>query len=245
MRCRTTTPLVQTPCDRRLGTTEKGQLILYPLTVPLQFKLLSAQAKSSADLVAALAKSMMDAQAKSNEAMLDRLFTKFAGIISNSSASDAPTDTSMPLSTPRYLPTVNIPKWSSGCSPSEYFSMYEQALTYNRVRKSEWGKFLLPLHLSGKAQSCFQSQVPVDIIDKYDIVKEILLESLGDTPSQAGREWWTFTRRHGETYQDMGQHLQLLNARRLAHVHDKADIMEVIICLAFYIFYHMIVLPLS
>ena len=53
-------------------------------------------------------------------------------------------------------------------------------MRHNRVIQGEWGH-LLPVYLSGRAQASF-SQVPDDMLDDYDAVKETLLESLGDTP---------------------------------------------------------------
>ena len=69
-------------------------------------------------------------------------------------------------------------------------------MRHNRVAQGEWGH-LRPVYLSGRAQA-FLSQVPDDMLDDYDVVKETLLESLGDTPSSADRRWWTLNRQSGE-----------------------------------------------
>ena len=69
-------------------------------------------------------------------------------------------------------------------------------MTHNEVAKSEWGH-LLPVYLSGRAQASF-SQVGDDTLDDYELVKETMLESLGDTPASADRRWWTINHHTGE-----------------------------------------------
>ena len=79
MRCRTT--LSERARQRKqLILFDSSSTVQASLSADVLAQLLSALAKSSSDLVASQAKSMMDAQEKSNEAMLEHLFTKFAGI---------------------------------------------------------------------------------------------------------------------------------------------------------------------
>ena len=91
---------------------------------------------------------------------------------------------------------IKTPKWTDEETPFEYFTKYEKAMTHNRVPKGEWCH-LLPVYLSGKAQASF-TQVPEDMLDDLDTVKQVMLEALGDTPSSADRRWWTMTRQSGE-----------------------------------------------
>ena len=58
-------------------------------------------------------------------------------------------------------------------------------MRHNRVAQREWGH-LLPVYLLGRAQASL-SQVPDDMLDDYDAVKEAHLETLGDTPSSTDR----------------------------------------------------------
>ena len=51
----------------------------------------------------------------------------------------------------------------------------------------------ITVYLSGRAQASF-SQVGDDMLDDYEKVKEVMLESLGDTPASADRRWWTIHR---------------------------------------------------
>ena len=57
---------------------------------------------------------------------------------------------------------------------------------------------MLQVYLAGKAQLAF-AQVDSEKLDDFDLVKETMLRSLGDTPEEADRRWWTLRRRKGET----------------------------------------------
>ena len=93
--------------------------------------------------------------------------------------------------------TIPVPKWTDEESPWDYFSKYEQAQKHNAVPRAEWGP-LLQVYLAGKAQLAF-AQVDSEKLDDFDLVKETMLRSLGDTPEEADRRWWTLRRRKGET----------------------------------------------
>ena len=84
---------------------------------------------------------------------------------------------------------VKIPKWSDGEIPSAYFTKLEKALTLNGVPRSEWGQNI-HVHLSGRAQDAL-AQVPLISIDDYDVIKDTILDALGDTPDSADRSWWS------------------------------------------------------
>ena len=106
--------------------------------------------------------------------------------------SPADTSSSSTSSTSRAA-SIKPPRWSDEEIPSEYFKKYEKAMKHNGVDKREWGH-LLPVYLSGRAQASF-SQVADETLDDYELVKDSLLESLGDTPASADRRWWTISRR--------------------------------------------------
>ena len=53
------------------------------------------------------------------------------------------------------------------------------------------------VYLSGRAQASF-SQVADETLDDYELVKDSLLESLGDTPASADHRWWTISRQASE-----------------------------------------------
>ena len=91
---------------------------------------------------------------------------------------------------------VKIPKWSDDDQPFSFFTKLETAFTHNGVDKATWGH-LLPVYLSGKAESAF-SQVDRASLSDYDSVKAVLLEALGDTTVGADRRWWTLARQPGE-----------------------------------------------
>lgn len=91
---------------------------------------------------------------------------------------------------------LEVPKWSEQDTPSEYFTKFEMALTLNGVNRSRWGK-VLPVYLSGTAQSAFTQIAPEALAD-YARVKEEMLNHLGDTLVTADRRWWALSRMPGE-----------------------------------------------
>ena len=58
------------------------------------------------------------------------------------------------------------------------------------------------MYLSGKALAAFKG-IPDELLHDYNAVKTALLNYLGDTPSNAGRKWWTLSRQSGETYDSL------------------------------------------
>ena len=133
--------------------------------------LLTAQAESNAR--------MLEQQAKSNADLLERLLAKFPTSLDTASLSD--TDPSTPRS------KIKVPKWCDDETPYDYFTKYEQAMRLNGEPETQWGH-LLPVYLSGKAQAAFK-EIPDELLHDYNAVKTALLNSLGDTPSNAGRRW--------------------------------------------------------
>ena len=91
---------------------------------------------------------------------------------------------------------VKIPKWSDDDQPFSFFSKLETAFTHNGVDKATWG-LLLPVYLSGKAESAF-AEVDRATLNDYEAVKAVLLKALGDTTAHADRRWWTLARQPGE-----------------------------------------------
>ena len=87
---------------------------------------------------------------------------------------------------------IKLTRWSDDNIPSLFFKKYKKAMGHNRHAKSEWGS-LLPVYLTGRAQAAF-SQVADDDLDNWELVKESMLELLGDTPSFADHRWWTLSR---------------------------------------------------
>ena len=67
------------------------------------------------------------------------------------------------------------------------------------------------------------------LLDSYDSVKEILLEAMGDTASQAARKWWTVVREPDESNNALYQKISTLNHRTLEPLGDnKQDILNFI-----------------
>ena len=113
---------------------------------------------------------------------------------------------------PRPVP-IKLTCWSDDDIPSEFFKKYEKAMGHNRHAKSEWGS-LLPVYMTGRVQAAF-SQVADDDLDNWELVKESLLELLGDTPSFADRRWWTLSRLPNE---DIGAFYLRIRSTRLRRV---------------------------
>ena len=119
---------------------------------------------------------------------------------------------------------IKTPKWTDEENTYEYFTKYEKAMTHNKVAKSEWGH-LLPVYLSGRDQASF-SQVGEDMLDDYELVKETMLESLGDTPASADRCWWTINRHTGKAPGAFYLRVCSTGLRRLHGLRSRDEVVE-------------------
>ena len=138
----------------------------------------------------------------------------------------------LPTATAASVPTsrpaqIKVPKWTEEDTPFEYFSKYEKALAHNGIEKGSWGQ-LLPVYLTGRAQASF-TQVSDDILGDYDSVKELMLESLGDTPASADRRWWTMARHSGEDPGAFYLRVRSTGLRRLHGLMSREEICEKVI----------------
>ena len=120
-----------------------------------------------------------------------------------------------------------VPKWSEEDKPHEYFQKFEKAMKHNSVDKTKWGH-VLPIYLTGRAQTAY-SQVPEETIDDYEALKHTMLETLGDTPASADREWWTLSRWSGETAGEYRMRIQALGTRRMHGLETKEEIKEMMV----------------
>ena len=111
------------------------------------------------------------------------------------------------------LTRVDIPKWTEGESPSDFFGKYEQALSHNGVERSKWGS-LLQVYISGSAQASFRQLNPAVLAD-YDQVKKEMLESLGDTPDGADKRWFSLNRQKGENHRALFRRVHNTGFRRM------------------------------
>ena len=73
--------------------------------------------------------------------------------------------------------------------------------------------------LPRKAQAAFK-EIPDGLLHDYNAVKTSLLNSLGDTPSNAGRRWWTLAHHPGATYHSLYQRIYITNLYRLDSAND-------------------------
>ena len=122
---------------------------------------------------------------------------------------------------------IKIPKWSDEDIPYEYFNKFERAMAHNGIARGAWGQ-LLPVYLSGRAQASY-AQVNVGALDDYDVVKQTMLESLGDTPASADRRWWTLSRRSGEEAGSFYLRVRSTGIRRLDGLTTREEVCERII----------------
>ena len=119
---------------------------------------------------------------------------------------------------------IKIPKWTDDDIPFEYFNKFERAMSHNGIAKGTWGQ-LLPVYLSGRAQASY-AQVDVFALDDYDIVKNTMLESLGDTPASADRKWWTLSRHSGEEAGSFYLRVRSTGIRRLDGLTTREEVSE-------------------
>lgn len=64
-----------------------------------------------------------------------------------------------------------------------------------------------------------------DMFNDYDLIKDRLLKSLGDTPQNAEKRWWQLSRQHEETYTAFYKHINSTNMQRLANLETKDEIL--------------------
>ena len=97
---------------------------------------------------------------------------------------------------------VSIPKWTDEERPANYLWKFEQAMTCNKEPKIRWAE-LLPLYLTGNALTVYTARVSADVMNDYEAIKTILLDSFGDTVQQARKDWWTFRKVQGESPEEL------------------------------------------
>ena len=161
--------------------------------------------------------------AANSQTVLEASKTSFSALLAALPSSVAAVSTSATVATSSRA-HVKTPKWTDEDTPYEYFTKYEKAMKHNKVDKSEWGH-LLPVYLSGRAQASF-SQVGDDMLDDYEKVKEVMLESLGDTPASADRRWWTINRNSGEDPGAFYLRVRSTGLRRLHGLPSKEEVVE-------------------
>ena len=97
---------------------------------------------------------------------------------------------------------VSIPKWTDEERPANYLWKFEQAMTCNKEPKIRWAE-LLPLYLTGNASTVYTARVSADVMNDYEAIKTILLDSFGDTVQQARKDWWTLRKLQGESPEEL------------------------------------------
>ena len=87
------------------------------------------------------------------------------------------------------------------------------------------------VYLSGKPR--LVTQVTDDMLDDYELVKETMLESLGDTLASADRRWWTMSRQTGEDPCAFNLRVRSTGLRRLHGLRSREEVVERIILSCF------------
>ena len=182
--------------------------------------LYSASSAGAASLATSVSSSQLEMiLAANSKAMESSMMSILASMTPPASASSVAPP---PAVAPR--PQVKVPKWTEGDQPFAFFSKLETALTHNGVDKAAWGR-LLPVYLSGRAELAF-AQVDSTLLGDYEAVKECLLQSLGDTPEEADRQWWTMKRRSGEQISAFCLRLSSTGIRRFSGLVTREEIVQ-------------------
>ena len=129
-------------------------------------------------------------------------------------------------SSPKVVP-VKMPKWSDEVEPMEFFSKYEIAQKHNGVPQEQWG-VLLQVYLTGTAMAAF-AQVPSTVLTDYTVVRNTILEALGETPEDAGRKWWTLKRKREESLIAFQLRLRLISTRMFEGAKTREEVVEKIV----------------
>ena len=176
-----------------------------------------SSAPTSFSLSSSMLETILAARDKSFESTMMSMLATLTPSLSAASATAPPPP-------PPARAHVKVPKWTDDEVPFEYFTKLEKALAHNGVDKSSWGQ-LLPVYLAGKAQAAL-AQVPAASLDDYELVKSVLLESLGDTPASADRKWWSLSRQPSEDACAFYLRIRALGIRRLQGLSSKEEILE-------------------
>ena len=176
-----------------------------------------SSAPTSFSLSSSMLETILAARDKSFESTMMSMLATLTPSLSAASATAPPPP-------PPARAHVKVPKWTDDEVPFEYFTKLEKALAHNGVDKSSWGQ-LLPVYLAGKAQAAL-AQVPAASLDDYELVKSVLLESLGDTPASADRKWWSLSRQPSEDACAFYLRIRALGIRRLQGLASKEEILE-------------------
>ena len=152
------------------------------------------------------------------ERILEANYRSMAALIASLSTSSGPDPS------PAKLVSIKVPNWTDQDTPSEYFRKYEQAQLHNGTARSAWGR-LLPVYLTGRAQAAL-AQVDAAVLGDYEVVKETLLESLGDTPACADKRWWTLSRQSGEAAGAFYLRVRSTGMRRMHGLDSKQEICD-------------------
>ena len=184
---------------------------------------LSSESSASTTLAPLISAVQLQTILDSNRELLDSNRTAMAALIAALPApAAAPTTPFVPF-TPKSN-NIKVPAWSEEETPSEYLDKFETAVRHNGVDKSQWGT-MLRVYLSGKSQAAYR-QIKADILADYDAVREHLLQSLGDTPEEADRQWWTTKRKPGEAIGAFGLRLSSIGYWRLCGFETREEVVE-------------------
>ena len=84
---------------------------------------------------------------------------------------------------------------------------------------------MLQVYLSGRAQAAY-AQGNEETLGDYDAVKDTMLQSLGDTPEEADRSWWTLRRRSSESIGSFYLRMRSTGSRRFHGLETKEEVIE-------------------
>ena len=176
----------------------------------------------SADHLHQILQANQRSMAEANQSLVEANQIAMAALLASTPHLAA--STPVHVSTPPKKVTIPVPKWGEEDTPSEFFLTYEQAQLHNGVDRAVWGT-LLPVYLPGRAKAAYFQLDPA-LMSNYDRVKSEMLTALGDTPSEAGRKWWTITRNSGEDIGAFTVRLRTIGMRMFDDVVTKEEVVE-------------------
>ena len=118
-----------------------------------------------------------------------------------------------------YQCTQQKNKFKDGDLPMLFFHQLEQAFRLNEILTTQWVK-RLPYQLTRSAAAKFHAYIPLSMISDYEACKDKLLTRLGDTITNAERQWHNLSIKSGEDSDSLATRIVLTDKKDAEQLHD-------------------------
>lgn len=174
------------------------------------------------------ADSHVEGAAESMERHMDRRFNSMALSASGVLADDgegSTADRGYTALPGRHTLRMEVPKYQDGTSTQQFFLAYEKSMLCHRVPKTEWAQYLHS-YLQGRALHIYTTDITSDMLSDYDRCVSTIAAGLGETPELAATEWWSMTKKQGESASAYCTRLLFTNRLRSEAYKTRVEILQ-------------------